>query len=189
MDSPQTALLIIDMQNDFVLPGAPACIDGAHATLPRIRELLAFFRAARNPVVHILRSYLPDGSNVERLRREAFLRNPFVVEGTPGQRVVADIEPLPGETVIVKSRFSAFFRTSLDDYLERKGITALAICGTQYPACVRATVMDAVSRDLDVTLITDATSAATPEVAAANIRDLMGLGVRCITTDSFLTSL
>ncbi|MDD2335956.1 MAG: isochorismatase family protein, partial [Geobacteraceae bacterium] len=75
MSDRRFALIIIDMQNDFVLPGAPACVKGAFATIPRIRKLLDYFRTKGLPVFHIVREYRPDGSDIEITRRDRFLKH------------------------------------------------------------------------------------------------------------------
>lgn len=104
------ALLIIDMQNDFVLPNAPAVIHGALTTVPRIKEVLEWFRAKRYPVFHIVREYRADGSDIEISRREAFLTGPsYVVPGTKGVEIIDALSPITGEYRVVKPRFSAFF--------------------------------------------------------------------------------
>ncbi|MGK2940157.1 MAG: cysteine hydrolase family protein [Immundisolibacter sp.] len=177
------ALLIIDMQNDFVLPGGPAAVAGAPATVPNIRRVLEKFRVGGWPVFHLIRHYRPDGSDVELFRRDAFMQGPaYLLPGSTGARIVAELTPQPGEQVIVKPRFSAFMGTALDLVLRRRGVRQLVVCGTQYPNCIRATVMDAVCLDYAVTLVTDATSAQTAAVAQANILDMANIGVACRTT-------
>ncbi|HEX4243045.1 MAG TPA: isochorismatase family cysteine hydrolase [Steroidobacteraceae bacterium] len=176
----KSALLIVDMQNDFVLPTAPACVAGALATVPRVREVLDCFRSGKLPVFHVYREYRADGSDIEITRRPAFMAGArFVVPGTPGAEFVRELEPVAGEYRIVKRCFSAFFATELDLVLRRLGVDRILLCGTQYPHCIRATAYDAISHGYPVTVVTDATSAATPEVAAANIRDMESIGIRC----------
>ena len=176
------ALLIIDMQNDFVLPGGLVTVAGALATVPTIRRLLDAFRAHAWPVLHITRAYRADGSDVELFRRESFLRGPqYLLPGSPGAQIVPELAPLPGEPVLVKPRFSAFMGTALDLTLRRLGVQELVIAGTQYPNCIRATVLDAVCLDYAVTVVTDACSAQTDAVAQANIADMAAIGVRCVS--------
>ena len=187
MGDKKYALIIIDMQNDFVLPGAPACIAGAYATIPCIGRLLDFFRANRFPVFHVTREYRADGSDVEITRRRAFLGgNRYVVAGTKGCDIVECLAPVAGEYRIVKKRFSGFMNTELDFLLRSIGATHLVICGTQYPVCVRTTIFDASAYGYPVINITDATSAQTPEIAAANIADLKNAGIDCISLKAFL---
>jgi len=184
------ALLIIDMQNDFVLPGSPVTVAGAAATVPTIRRLLDAFRARSWPVLHITRAYRADGSDVERFRREGFLRGPqYLLPGSVGTQIVPELAPLPGEPVLIKPRFSAFMGTPLDLVLRRLGVAELVIAGTQYPNCIRATVLDAVCLDYAVTLVTDACSAQTQAVAQANIADMAAIGVDCRTVQQFLTGI
>lgn len=182
-----TALIVIDMQKDFVLPGAPACIAGAMATVPNIAKVLEWFRLRQLPVFHVVREYRADGSDVETTRLDSFLAGKrFVVPGTEGCDIVDELRPVEGEYRVVKNRYSAFLNTELDFMLRRLGVRNLVICGTQYPACVRATVYDAVSYGYGVTLVTDATSAQTREIADANISDIRNIGVECIETQELI---
>jgi nicotinamidase-related amidase len=178
------ALIIIDMQNDFVLPGAPACVAGAKATLPALRRLLDRARNSGWRVIHVRRSHRADGSDVELFRRAAFADGRGIcVAGSHGAEPVAGLEELPGEVVLHKLRFSAFLYTEFDAILRRLGVETLVLCGTQYPNCLRATAVDAMSRDYRVLLATDACSAQTQEVAQANINDLNAMGIACAHQD------
>ncbi len=180
------ALIIVDMQNDFVLPGAPACVAGAFRTIPKIREALDLFRKLRWPVFHVIREYRADGSDIEITRLKGFLEEkPYGVSGTKGSEIVEELKPVPGEYRIVKNRFSGFMHTELDFMLRRSDIIHIAVCGTQYPNCIRTTIFDGVSHGYDVSLLTDATSAQTPEIAEANIRDIANIGVTCLTVAEF----
>jgi nicotinamidase-related amidase len=190
MQADNMALLIIDMQNDFVLPGAPVHVAGAEASIPAIQRILQAFRAGNRPVFHITREYRPDGTDVEMMRRKDFLEHqPFVVPGTKGWEIVDQLSPLPGEYRVIKNRFSAFMFTELDLMLRRLGISHLVVTGTQLPNCVRATVFDGLCLDYGVTLITDGCSAQTPEIAAANITDMVNVGVHCLDSKKFLNGL
>ncbi|MGD2089257.1 MAG: isochorismatase family cysteine hydrolase [Candidatus Aminicenantes bacterium] len=181
------ALLIIDMQKDFVLPGAPAQVAGAFATIPNIQQVLQLSREQKWPIFHVVREHRADGSDIEPFRRKDFLaKQKYAVPGTPGCDIVDELKPLPGEYRIVKQRFSAFMNTPLDFVLRRLEIHSLVICGTQYPTCIRASIYDAIAYGYDITLLTDATSAQTPEVAETNIRDIRDMGVTCLSTRQFL---
>ncbi|MCG3179578.1 MAG: N-carbamoylsarcosine amidase [Phycisphaerae bacterium] len=189
MQQAKTALVIVDMQNDAVLPGAPMHIAGAPETLPRIRRLLDWFHERDLPVFHVIREYRADGSDIEITRLADYLKGvAYLTPGSRGAQVVAEIAPSGKDYVVVKNRFSGFMNTELDFILRRLKVERLVICGTQYPNCIRATIYDAVSLGYEVVNITDATSAKTPEVKAANIADIRNIGVRCIPLDEFLNS-
>lgn len=184
---PPFALLVIDMQNDFVVPGAPAEIRGAFATIGTIRKALLSFREKSWPVFHIHREHRADGTDSEKFRADHFHKGTGIaVSGTQGCAPAPGLEPIKGEYRIVKKRFSAFFRTDLDLILNRLGRPRLVVCGTQYPNCVRATVTDAISLDYDVTLLTDGCSAQTETIAQANLYDIRKMGVECMTVNEFL---
>jgi len=182
------ALAIIDMQKDFVLPDSPCCISGTHSIVPNVERVLAYFRKKNLPVFHIVREYREDGSDIEKFRFKEFVNGKkCAVPNTVGCEIIKELKPVDGEYRIVKNRFSGFMNTELDLILRRLGITDLVVTGTQYPNCVRATVFDAIALGYDVTVITDATSAATKEIEDANIVDLKNVGVRCISTDEAVT--
>lgn len=179
----KSALFIIDMQNDFVLPGSPCCINSAYATVPVIAAVLTRFRTASAPIFHIVREYRADGSDIEKFRYKEFIEGKkCAVPGTLGCEVVEELSTIEGEYRIVKNRFSGFMNTELELVLRRLGVTDIIITGTQYPNCVRATAYDAVAYGYTVTVLTDATSAASEGVAEANIMDLRNIGIRCINS-------
>ena len=185
----KTALIIIDMQNDFALPGAPMSVAGAMAVLPNIKRVLAHFRDHGLPVFHVVREYRADGSDIEATRLQGFLADkPYCVPGTKGCEIVTGLEPLPGEYRIVKNRFSAFMHTELDFMLRRLEVDTIVVCGIQYPNCIRTTIFDGVAHGYNVILVTDAAGAQTEETARANILDIANIGVRCVITDEFLAS-
>jgi nicotinamidase-related amidase len=178
-----SALLIIDMQNDFVLPSGAAPVPTAIEIVPGIVKALNYFRSKALPVFHIVREYRSDGSDIEITRLNGFLTDKkYGVPDTWGCQIIEDITPLDDEYRIVKNRFSGFMNTELDFILRRKGINKVVVCGIQYPNCIRATVYDAVAIGYEVFVLTDATTAATPEIAYANIVDMKNIGVSC---DSF----
>ena len=184
-----SALLIVDMQNDFVLPDSAFRVAGAMATVPTIVKLLNSYREHSLPVFHIVREYRADGSDIEHFRYPGFIEGQtYAIPGTNGCDIVDELKPLPGEYRIVKRRFSAFMNTELDLMLRRKGIDHVVITGTQYPNCIRATAYDAVSLDYEVTVVTDATSAASVDIAEANIRDMQNIGIRCVPSGEFLAN-
>ena len=122
------ALLIIDMQNDFVREGAQARVAQAKSIMPKIRDVLAFFRNKNYPVIHVLRVHRSDGSDVEITRKEIF--SPAPVCCSPVQqgavRRSTELDPLPGRVhFIEKARMSAFIGTELDLMLRTLGITVL----------------------------------------------------------------
>jgi nicotinamidase-related amidase len=174
------ALLIIDMQNDFVLDNMPLQVAGARMVIPKIQAVLAEFRKRPLPVFHVLRVHRPDGSDVEIIRQELFARSPFAVGGTRGAAVIDELTPQTGEYVLTKTRMSAFIGTELDLMLRTLGVTTVYVAGIQTPNCIRTTVFDAIAYNYPVVLIDDATGAVSDEVHRANVRDMQNIGVRIV---------
>lgn len=189
MRTAKTALLIIDMQRDFVDSDSPLRVAGARETVPKIAALLAECRRRNDVAVfHVVRAYEPDGLDVELCRLNRFHGVPGAVRGTQGAEIIPELRPQAGETTIEKPRFSAFFQTKLDSCLRRLGTRTLLIAGTQWPNCIRATATDALSLDYETIVVADCCSAAEPAIAEANIRDLRNLGADCPTLDEWLDS-
>lgn len=181
------AILVIDMENDFVLPGTPVTVACAYATLPAIKRFLDYGRSNNWAVIYINRIHHPSGVDAELFRRHYFEEgHPFCVAGTKGVKIPDIIAPQPGDYTVTKQRFSAFFGTNLDIILRGLGAKNIFLTGTQYPNCVRSTAVDAMSLDYDTIVVTDCCSAATEEVANANIFDLRNMGITCIASTEIM---
>jgi nicotinamidase-related amidase len=168
----------IDVQNDFTLPDAPATIHGTMAALPQMERLVEAFRDADAPIVHVLRLYRADGSNVDACRRQAVEDGAGVVRpGTEGAELVTELKPDPAvrsdsdrlldgefqtvddrEWLMYKPRWSAFFRTGLEEFLAERSIDTVVVCGCNFPNCPRTTVYGASARDYRIVFVPEATS-------------------------------
>lgn len=182
----RTALLTIDLQRDFV-PDVP----GTAEVLPAVGELARAFRDAGRPIVHAVRLYLPDGSNADLCRRTLRGKaNPYspgsqLAEGLLGTGCELDPDLLlegraqeisPGEHILYKPRWSAFFRTRLLDHLAEHAVTTVVVAGCNYPNCPRATLVDATERDLRTVAVRDAISGWTADAD----REMPGIGIACL---------
>lgn len=175
------ALLIVDMQNDFVLPGAPATVAGARATIPSIVALREHARNQSWRIIHVVREHRADGNDVEYSRQNLFHGGQGIcVVGTSGARIVDELMPQPEDIVLTKQRFSAFLGTELDFLLRRMRVGTVVLAGTQYPNCIRATAVDALARDYQVIVVTDACSSQTERISENNILDMRNMGIACV---------
>jgi nicotinamidase-related amidase len=186
----KTALLIIDMQNDFCLPGAPFEIKGAASAAPNIKKALNTSRNCGLPIIHIIRHYQADGSDVEITRYHDFMKKGGAcVKGTKGAEIIDELKPMKGDYIIIKHRWSAFFQTELDCLLRRLNVTQIVVAGVQTPNCIRATVWDANSLDYEVNVLTDGTGAQSQKVHEANLFDMQNIGVELMSTERFIAHL
>lgn len=183
----EKAILVIDMLNDFVSAEAPMRVEGAQATIPAIAEFLKYGRAKSWQIIYVNRLHLPSGVDAEMSRRDLFRKGKaFCLPGTKGAMVVEELQPGENDLIVYKTRFSAFFATNLDLLLRGLGIKQVYICGTQYPNCIRASAVDCMSLDYETIICTDCCSAANPEIAQSNIRDLRNMGISCIPSTEIM---
>jgi nicotinamidase-related amidase len=141
----KTALLVIDMQNDFVLPGAPLATPRGLDVVPVIAAFADAARARGFPVVYTQEMHRPEGDD---FGIELAFEPPHCLEGSPGVEIVEGIKPQPGDLRIGhKRRYNGFFGTELDLVLRCRGIENLLITGVCTDICVISTVHHA--RDLD----------------------------------------
>lgn len=151
-----TALLVIDPQVDFLAMvepgGARTC--GAEAALTGMTRLVAAARAHRAPVVFTQELHRPGLVDVGR---ELDGDEPeHCVEGTPGAELVAALRPGPGDHLVRKRRYSAFFATDLDLLLRGLGVETIVACGFLSDVCVQYTCVDAHQLDLRVHVVPEA---------------------------------
>lgn len=167
------ALLIVDMQGDFVDPDAPTtCAPMAQERLPAIETLLAASRRARIPVIFSRGLVCPDLSDVGLWKSAAHAEGRVQVEGSPGAEIVPELAPGPGERVVAKRRPSAFFDTDLHGILQSLAVNTLLVAGASMSGCVRATVVDAFSHDYRTMVVRDCVIDRSLAVLEANLFDV-----------------
>lgn len=163
VDPAGTALIVVDMQNDFVKPGGALVVPSAAATIPAIQRLLALARGHRMAVFFTQDTHEPGDM-------EFPIWGQHVLRGSWGWRIVDELVPQPGERVIEKLRYDGFFGTSLDHELRLRDIRTVVVCGTVANICVLHTAGSAALRGYRVILPVDAISAITPFDLQAAIR-------------------
>ena len=183
----RATFLLIDMQNGFIDGASPLCIAGAAATVPTCARALEAARAHGVPVYHVRLTYAADGSDVEAVRWKAWAEGGRPL--SPADPISLDcppeLAPAPGEPVVVKPSWSAFFGTDLDALLRARGIGTIVLAGTTTPNCVRSTAYDGLALGFNVAVLRDATSSRSPEAQEANLADMEAAGIQLIHTDDF----
>ncbi|XP_055828822.1 probable inactive nicotinamidase At3g16190 [Solanum dulcamara] len=187
----KTAVVVIDMQKDFIEAGAPMLVKGGEAIVPNVIKTVEVARNRGIPIIWVVREHDPLGRDVELFRRHLYGdgKPKPTSKGAVGAELVDGLVIQEGDYKLVKTRFSAFFNTNLHSYLQGIGVTNLVIIGVQTPNCIRQTVFDAVALDYQrVTVIIDATAAATPDIHIANIFDMKNVGVATHTLEEWCQS-
>jgi nicotinamidase-related amidase len=174
-DFSKVALLTIDVQRDFLDDGVCA-IPGTTAVLPQISGLLTAFRSAHLPIIHVVRVYVADGSNVDLCRRALVESGATIVRpGSAGLQLPETFatKPLNAELLLsgalqplgacewamYKPRWGAFYQTPLEDHLRSCGTTTVVFTGCNFPNCPRTSMYEASERDFRVVMVEDAVSA------------------------------
>jgi nicotinamidase-related amidase len=183
----KAALLVVDMQNDFVKQGAICEVPGIRIQIPLIKRLVETCRELGVPVIYTQQVF-PRDSGVKPLVLEMFplLESEGLRDGTVGAEICSQLAPRPGEVVIKKMGFNAFHNTPLESILRnirgRRKVDTIIICGTATNICCESTARGAVERDYKVVFGSDITSAWTDEfqsVTLKNIRYAFGRVMRC----------
>jgi len=174
------ALLVIDMQNDFVLEGAIMQVKEAGRQVPKIKELIKKCRESGVPVIYTLQRTDPvfcplEVAGVPRLK-DAGMR-----EGTEGVMIVSELAPQPNDLLVWKRRFSAFFQTDMEILLRNvrgceKPVDTVIICGTVTNICCESTARDAYFRDYKVVFGSDINSAHDEESHNSTLRNMKVFG-------------
>jgi len=197
LDPDGTAVLVVDMQNAFASPGgmldvAGVDVSSAGTAVDNARRVAEAARTAGVPVIYLAMGYAPDLSdagddespNPQKelslvLRRgDPELSPPLLAVGSWNFAIVEEMTPLPGEPIIVKTRYSGFHGTNLDTLLRDHGIRTLLVVGITTNVCVESTIRDAFFHEYWPVLVEDATMAAGPpgvrEATIFNVRTFFG---------------
>lgn len=204
-DLSSAALVTIDTQVD-TLDGGPLEVAGTSAVLASIAGLAAVFRTAGRPIVHMVRLYRQDGSNVDLCRRAAIEAGAkILMPGSSGSQLAPGIVERPAsfalrpdrlldgrlqdvgpeEVVMYKPRWGAFYETPLEDHLRRRGISTIVFCGCNFPNCPRASIYQASERDFRVVLADDAISG----LYDTGRQELQNIGVHLMPTADLIKAM
>ena len=159
IDPSKTAMIVVDMQNDFVAEGAKLQSQQAHRMVPTLASTLRFCREQGIRVIYTAHVHRQDGCDMglyDDLYSPIADRS-VLVDGSPGAEIYRDLAPAPGEHVIKKHRYSGFFATDRDLILREWGVNSVIISGTTTENCCHATARDAMFHNYKVAFLSDAT--------------------------------
>jgi nicotinamidase-related amidase len=191
VDIGRAALLIIDMQRDFLEPGGFGESLGndvarLRTAIEPCRSVLRSARAAGMLVIHTREGHRPDLSDappakIERGDPTARIgasgpMGRILVRGEPGHEIIADLRPLPGEPVIDKPGKGAFYQTDLDLMLRNRAIATLLVCGVTTEVCVHTSVREANDRGYRCVVLGDCCASYFPEFHAAGLAMIAAQG-------------
>jgi nicotinamidase-related amidase/ketosteroid isomerase-like protein len=191
LDPSHTALVVIDMQRDFIERGGFGDSLGndvkrLEAIVPATARLISIFREQRWPIVHTREAHLPDLSDCppSKIRRgnpslhigETGAMGRLLVRGEPGNQIVDDLRPLEGEIVIDKPGKGMFWATGLHETLQGLGITHLVFAGVTTEVCVQTSMREANDRGYECLLIEEATESYFAHFKAATIEMIAAQG-------------
>ncbi len=159
IDPSTTAMIVVDMQNDFVAPGAPMQSRAGLAMMPLLQRALGCCRESGIPVIYTAHVHRAMGCDFGLLRHApAIAQGEALVAGSVGAAIFPEIAPRDDEIVISKHRFSAFYGTDLEIILRGLGVNTVVITGVTTENCCHATARDAFFRDFQVVFLSDATA-------------------------------
>lgn len=179
LDPGRSALIVVDMQNDFVKPGGALLVPDAQATIPQVRRLLELARESGMRVAFSQDTH-DEGDPEWNIWPE------HVRRGGWGWKIVDELTPRDDELVIQKVRYDAFYGTHLDHFLRLWGTETVIVCGTVANICVHYTAASAALRWYDVVVARDAISALEAFDLEASLRQIAFLFAGKVTTTSGL---
>jgi nicotinamidase-related amidase len=194
------ALIVVDMQNDFVRAGAPLEVPDARATIAAHRRLLAAFRARHLPVLYtrflsleadnLAWRWSPECHPATRACWPGHMRvYDDAPEPLPCADVIDELTPAPGEPVVDKLGYGAFHGTDLDARLRARGVRSLVVTGTVTQICVEETAREAFHHGYATTVVADAVSSFAPDLHAATLRNLAMKFAWVADTDEVIAAL
>lgn len=175
--NPRTsALLVIDMQRDFLCEGAPLEGYKCRDIVPNVKKLIEHARKRGIPVmwaIHMHSSHGGDMGLMEDMWPKTGPRGGGLVKGREGAKIYDELpQPLDSEVVIEKHRYSAFFQTDLELHLRALGVDTLIITGMHTNICCQTTARDGFMRDFKIVFVSDGVASFTPELHRAGLVDI-----------------
>lgn len=173
LDPRRTALLVIDMQNFFIAEGAPCEAPAGRALLPSLNRLVARCRAAGVRVIYTRQRHDRMNDVYRQLFPAHFQADgtPLLAEGSHWHALHPDLAP-GADLILDKDRYSAFYNTSLEQYLRSHGVENLIIAGVATNVCCESTARDAFFRDFKVLFLSDGNATVTDEMQRGALQSI-----------------
>jgi ureidoacrylate peracid hydrolase len=195
LDAKRTALLVIDMQNAFVAPGAPVEVPAARGIVAPINRLAAALRERGVPVIWVMHENQKGGRDwagffdafVAPGKREQAAA--ALEAGSPLQALWPELDAAPGDLRVAKNRYSAFIKNDFQRTLERRAIDTLLIAGTKTNVCCECTARDAMMLDFKVVLLSDCTAALSEDEQRGTLENVIQQFGDVRTADEALATL
>jgi nicotinamidase-related amidase len=180
------ALLVIDMQHDFMDPGAGCYNVGAEQTVAPTRAVIDAMRAASLPVIWTIEAHRPGGLDTGLESSPDCGFAPHTIEGTRGIEIVPELAPGPDDLLVRKRRYNCFLGTELELLLKALRVDTLLLAGVSSDVCVHWTAGEAFQRDYHVRVLEDCVAGTTKEGHEASLlimRELVSAGSRFHSSD------
>lgn len=182
----ECALIVVDMQNDFVKPNAPLWIPEATRQVPKIKWLIDSCRNLQIPVIYTAHTIAQDCAADFYEFSEA-MRKGAIREGSAGADIYLELYPRKGERVITaKHSFSAMLGTDLDYVLRNRKVRSVLMCGTLTNYCVESTARDAYGLGYHVAMISDCCSTDNPLCHQSTLDTLRRGWARVLTSEELI---
>jgi nicotinamidase-related amidase len=166
----RAALLVIDMQNQFVHPDGDLYLPGSRHIVKRIRRLVDMFHDRKRPVIYTRHEHAPDGSDLGMM--DAWWSGAHIYQGSWNAEILDKLAPLEGDQIISKNRYNGFHGTNLDTLLKGQKVEQVVITGVMTNLCCESTARDAFMRDYAVYFCLDGTATISDELALCSIQNL-----------------
>jgi nicotinamidase-related amidase len=173
-----SALLVVDMQQFFLDPASPTFTCGGVAILPTVKQLVGALRRAGRPVIFTRHVHHPADLDSGIM---GWWWEGKCLEGSPESEIHPDLAPMPGEKVVFKHRYSAFYNTDLETVLRCLKVEDVVVSGVMTNLCCESTARDAYYRDYRVFIPADGTGSINEEMHVASLLNL-AFGFACVTT-------
>jgi nicotinamidase-related amidase len=184
LNAAASALLVVDMQSFFLDPASPSFTCGGVAILPMVKSLIAAFRRANRPVIFTQHVHHPDDLDSGIM---GWWWEGKCLEGSPESEVHPELAPMPGEKVVFKHRYSAFYNTDLETVLRCLKIQDIVVSGVMTNMCCESTARDAYYRDYRVFFPADGTGSICEEMHLASLLNL-AFGFAYVTTSGAIAA-
>lgn len=179
-----TALVVVDLVRDFTEPEGSIYYPTTGNMMPRVCNLINDLRERGVLIV-----YIQNVADERRSKNKHIKTRASCVKGSGGELLDKRLSVFEQDKIVIKNRFSAFFKTTLEDVLQSNGVKKVIVIGTKTNCCVRATAIDSNMRDYDTYIVSDCVSTNTDELNKFHLEDLAKYTAKVLTADELIRSI